>query len=211
MPPDPELLDHVDVELARVGWLRESPGRWRPCAAVLEPGEVAPPALDVLEFASLEAGLHRLRTSWRRECLLEWVTSDTRRDSALAGGVHFQPTADLAHWLRCAVASLGGHCVAVLTGGLTTQASRSPPPQRCEDCGEVVVPSVDHVLWQCSAWSALRRVPAPQHVLSRRLCWPVPASIPPPRRPTDDEMCLLRQMATIRSAEASARRRHGGW
>ena len=54
-----------------------------------------------------------------------------------------------------------GHTIAVVTGGMMTPAisakiDKLPIPQTCPYCLENQVPSVHHVLWECSKFQHLR-------------------------------------------------------
>ena len=41
----------------------------------------------------------------------------------------------------------------------------------CPFCSASVAPSLEHVLWSCSDFSDLRRLPRPSHALAARLGW----------------------------------------
>eukprot|EP00969_Alexandrium_andersonii_P237061 10463941-Alexandrium_andersonii.AAC.1 len=50
----------------------------------------------------------------------------------------------------------------------------SPPPLVCPDCGREIIPSLDHVLWDCEAFASRRGeggCSRPRSALAVRLGW----------------------------------------
>ena len=73
-------------------------------------------------------------------------------------------------------------------------------PQHCPYCHEPVVPSIDHVLWVCRLFAALRVLPRPVSDFAARLGWG-------PGTTLDSYLDLLQQMGNIRHEERALRRR----
>lgn len=200
----PRFLAALDSVFAAYGWARTMAGRWERGAVPHAEGD-APPTqaatLDLAETSSVLPALHALREDWRCAQLWLWRKS-ARRDAAMAREQGVVPTAALADWLRAAAKKVDAHGVAVLTGGMSTAATASVVPQRCPDCGEDVVPCIQHVLWECSAYRRHRRLQPPAQALGRRMGWP---AAPTRAAPTASELALVRQLAAIRAEEAKTR------
>ena len=73
-----------------------------------------------------------------------------RRDSAIATArnlVYRQALVEKADKV-CEKADAYGS--AVMVGGFTTDATTDVLIEVCEDCGDAVIPCVDHLLWRCT-------------------------------------------------------------
>ena len=90
--------------------------------------------------------------------------------------------------------SASGDQVAVLCGGITTDAHIEGLREFCPDCHCVVCPSTEHVLWQCETWKDHRVFDQPTDPMCARMGWNQNGVHP-----------CLGQMATIRAVAAEAR------
>mmetsp|Transcript_135111 Transcript_135111/g.431341 ORF Transcript_135111/g.431341 Transcript_135111/m.431341 type:complete len:1016 (-) Transcript_135111:93-3140(-) len=205
VPADGDGDSHMVAGITRVlsnwGWRRVAWGHWRGLDGEFIAKCATPPS-------ATEKGLHEMRDGWRRHSFCTWLRSP-RRDSrlAVAQGIVFDLR--LAKTLRDLAKGLDEYARAVMVGGMTTDATRNPVPTRCEDCDCDVVPSIEHVLWHCTAFDDLRRVPAPAFALARRLGWTKVGH----RDMVNKEQVKKRliQMGWIREASAKARASRGGW
>jgi hypothetical protein len=122
----------------------------------------------------------------------------------MARGENTKCTKKLLDNLKWVANQVSEHARAVMVGGMSTDATRSPPAQACADCGSEVVPSLEHVLWECAAYAHLRVLPPPPSALARRLGWSAPGGF------LEDKGTVLRrvvQMGRIRELEAERRLR----
>lgn len=150
----------------------------------------------------LGASLHKLRTSWRMACMRRWRAAK-RIDAQLARNQGLMLSEEVLDKVRSIASGANSHLVAILTGGMSTQAvvekfhQRNPrTPQQCMHCMQTQVPSMHHILWSCSRFNHLRLHPTPPSCpLMARIGWGE-AIAPLP---------LLHQMASIRAAEAALR------
>ena len=86
-------------------------------------------------------------------------------------------------------------------------SSRRPVarPRLCQDCGCRVMPSIDHILWHCTAYAELRQILQPCCLLARRLGWGPGLSLQASKK-------LLRQLGLTWARECLRRgRRHQWW
>jgi hypothetical protein len=148
-----------------------------------------------------EEGLHNLREAWRKKCFEKWLQSE-RRDAAVAReqDVKFAERVSTQLHKACLRARTADHA-AILLGGFSTEATCESPVPFCPDCEELVVPSLEHVLWRCRAYANLRTEPPPVCPLAQRLCW---GNLP--EEDPKDFSKRLDMMAAIRSQERHNRR-----
>ena len=89
-----------------------------------------------------------------------------------------------------------------MCGGMSTDARWAPTGavrHVCHDCGAPCVPSVEHVLWECShpAYVALRTRTKPHSTLRSRLGWS------PNALPFNEEVALITMLGGLRKTEVS--------
>ena len=185
----------------------------RPLGWTVRDSSLALPGICQWSFGDdegvLQSCLHHIRESWRVHLMNLWKRSK-RRDAALAREHGVQCTPQLISELRKDIKHGDGHTIALLTGGMLTEAVTKQfhgggLPTRCDCCGWDAVPSISHVLWQCPQFAYLRtasQVP-PQCPMQSRLGWGHHVTTRP----------ILNQMSAIRAAECAlrekARRRRG--
>ena len=87
---------------------------------------------------------HLFRQHWRTTRFTAWVQSE-RIDSQLARAQGIHATEELIDKLRSFARSASGDQVAVLCGGITTDAHIEGLREFCPDCHCVVCPSTEHV------------------------------------------------------------------
>ena len=191
------------------------PSDWQPSDSGARPANPDPRG-PVFRFGddkpAQQRAFHELRESWRIAQLRQWLASD-RRDAVFARGMHWRVSRPSLQRARAAAQQVDGFALAVMTGNMATAAidfnsgSRRHPVQRCPDCGRPCVPSVHHVLWQCTAYADLRvfRQAPPRHAVVRRLGWG------DPRQSLRDTVSLLQQLGAIHERELSWRGRRQGW
>ena len=158
-----------------------------------------------------DKGLHHLRESWRKVCFNAWLNSDSRRDSQISRNVGVAYTAKLSRRLHTIAMWADAHQLAVLSGGMTTEATfrgrtndaANPVASWCHDCRRDVIPSVQHVLWECPAYQDLRHLSQPSCPLAARVGWTNTLGGTCGR--LDGVKLLIGQMARIREAECKAR------
>lgn len=136
---------------------------------------------------------HLFRQHWRTTRFTAWVQSE-RIDSQLARAQGIHATEELIDKLRSFARSASGDQVAVLCGGITTDAHIEGLREFCPDCHCVVCPSTEHVLWQCETWKDHRVFDQPTDPMCARMGWNQNGVHP-----------CLGQMATIRAVAAEAR------
>ena len=126
------------------------------------------------------------------------------KDAADTGGLTALRIAaeHIGSLLKGLVKRVSGEAAAVLVGGMSTPATvhAAVRPQHCPYCHEPVVPSIDHVLWVCRLFAALRVLPRPVSDFTARLGWG-------PGMTLDSCLDLLQQMGNIRHEEHTLRRR----
>ncbi|CAE7676109.1 xynB [Symbiodinium sp. CCMP2592] len=156
---------------------------------------------------------HALRESWRLCKVSEWLEHPKRRDSELArnAGVVASPALVKRLHRIAQDSELGGHELSIMSGGMSTDARWCPAGtqrSRCEDCGQDLCPSVDHILWDCpcSDYASLRLLPKPRSVIRARLGWS-----PAPLRTIREELQMIKQLGSIRAAEVQRRRQRVTW
>ena len=148
--------------------------------------------------------------TWRVARIKDWLQSSTRRDAEMARAAHVRATPALAERLCKLAKAVSGDAVAVMTGGMNTDARWAPAGaerQVCHDCGTQCVPSMEHILWRCPhpTYRVLRTRPKPRSDLRSRMGWsPVPM-------PFQDEVALITMMGEIRRSEVSLRRHRASW
>ena len=150
--------------------------------------------------AVAEQALHELRQSWRQAKFVQWLSS-SRNDARSARDAGVAYSLKLVDSLRSHASQADGHQVAVMTGGVQTDAhwcQEKPGGLRgfCRDCRTHVTPTTEHVLWDCSLFRDLRVLPKPACALLARLGWNQEG----PQAP------LIRQLARIRGEAAKQRR-----
>ena len=196
------VVQQVNNGLAEWGWHPTSWGRW------------ACPEDHTFSIFSTKneraKAKHQLRQSWRKALLLRWLQTD-RRDAEIGRHINLQDQIDDSFvdqlrkiFKRCT----DSHVQAVMMGGMRTAASTrwagnyeevtEAGDLVCLDCQQENHPTVDHILWQCPAFSSLRRLPAPTCPFVRRLGWGPSVTI-------EESVKLLDQMGKIREAEAICR------
>ena len=136
---------------------------------------------------------HEFRQHWRALQLRTWLASD-RNDARLARQNHVTITDALVQKLHVASAGMSAHEIGIMCGGLKTDAKASPPPMYCFECQQCVCPHTYHVLWECSHWAELRRLPASRCPLTNRLGW----------GPAGVDEARLKQCAQIRESLCKA-------
>ena len=146
--------------------------------------------------------LHHFRESWRSWQFNSWLQNRQRRDSAIGRELNLQYSEHIGSLLKGLVKRVSGEAAAVLVGGMSTPATvhAAVRPQHCPYCHEPVVPSIDHVLWVCRLFAALRVLPRPVSDFAARLGWG-------PGMTLDSCLDLLQQMGNIRHEEHTLRRR----
>ena len=136
---------------------------------------------------------HLFRQHWRQMRFTAWLQSD-RIDSKLAREQGIHTTEVLIDRLRTAARDSTGDQVAVLCGGITTDAHVSGLKDFCPDCGNTVCPSTLHVLWDCEKFQDHRVIAQPDDLMCARMGWN-----------QDGVHTCLGQMATIRALAAGER------
>ena len=126
-----------------------------------------------------------------------WLNS-SRRDSAIARSVNLQVTDMLINKLREQARDLSAWETTIMCGGMwaETHCKPSERPHICPHCEERMIPSIHHILWECSMWSHLRLLPCPTNDLTSRLGWNQHGACLP----------ILRQCGSIRSEHVKLRR-----
>ena len=196
------IVHQVNNGLAEWGWRPTSWGRWA-CTA--------DHTFSIFSNKNERAkAKHQLRQSWRKTLLLRWLQTD-RRDADIGRHINLQDQIDDSFvdqlrkiFKRCT----DSHVQAVMMGGMRTAASTrwagnfeevtEAGDMVCLDCHQENHPTVDHILWQCPAFSSLRRLPAPTCPFVRRLGWGPSVTI-------EESVKLLAQMGKIREAEVISR------
>ena len=195
------IVHQVNNGLAEWGWRPTSWGRWA-CTA--------DHTFSIFSNKNERAkAKHQLRQSWRKTLLLRWLQTD-RRDADIGRYINLQDQIDDSFvdqlrkiFKRCT----DSHVQAVMMGGMRTAASTrwagnfevtEAGDMVCLDCHQENHPTVDHILWQCPAFSSLRRLPAPTCPFVRRLGWGPSVTI-------EESVKLLAQMGKIREAEVISR------
>ena len=109
---------------------------------------------------------------WRTMNFTTWLNS-SRRDAAIAHSVNLQVTDTLINKLREQARDLSAWETTIMCGGIWAEAHCKPSerPHICPQCEERMIPSVHHILWECSMWSHLRLLPCPTNDLTSRLGW----------------------------------------
>eukprot|EP00438_Fugacium_kawagutii_P017066 Skav215214 [mRNA] locus=scaffold1252:82926:90141:- [translate_table: standard] len=120
-------------------------------------------------FAFADQCAHGLRDFWRLTAFQRWLCS-TRRDAMIARASGFRVTQQLLSQLRACVSSVDGHARQIMCGGLSVEAHRAPLPSSCSCCGHAVVPSTEHILWVCPAWTSALSLAAPAAELAAGAC-----------------------------------------
>ena len=124
--------------------------------------------------ASSEKALHEVRADWRSSQLKGWLSSN-RLDSAMARRQRLRILPQLVDKLHKGVKRLNAYEVGVLTGGFKSPAvhfcNHGAILQQCMFCNQHVVPSLDHILWQCPTFQNLRSCARPRCPLGARLGW----------------------------------------
>lgn len=138
---------------------------------------------------------HLFRQHWRLERFTAWLQSD-RIDSKLAREQGVLATDVLLDKLRKVARRASGDQVAVLCGGITTDAHVNGLRDFCPDCGQAVCPSIAHVLWDCEKFQEHRVIAQPADPMCARMGWN-----------QDGVHACLGQMATIRALAAGDRMR----
>ena len=131
-----------------------------------------------------------------------WLASK-RRDALIAGArnlAYRQGLVEKAHKV-CLKADADGS--AVMCGGFATDATCGVSIEVCGDCGELVIPTVDHLLWDCHVFSHLRKMKRPCCPVMARLGWSTDDSFS--RVPLKDAVALVSQMGAIRALANSRR------
>lgn len=150
-------------------------------------------------FAFADSYAHGFRDFWRLSALQRWLRS-SRRDAGIARNAGLRVTHQLLSQLRACAACVDGHARQIMCGGLSVEAHCSPVTSSCSCCGLSVIPSTEHILWVCPAWSHLRSHPQPSHPLVSRLGW------------FDSvHQHIVSQMGRIREAVSAYYYRHGIW
>ena len=149
---------------------------------------------------------HCFRQFWRNTQFKKWLRS-SRRDATMARDQGVVSSMTLIDHLRSYTQTATAGQIAVVCGGLTTDAHHHDggPGLRdfCPSCGGAVCPSTQHVYWHCPAFQSFRLHPEPQHdaVLSRMGWSPV----------SGPNQVLIGQMVLIRRAhDAEFRKRRVG-
>ena len=120
---------------------------------------------------------HLFRQHWRRMRFTAWLQSN-RIDSQLAREQGVQVTEVLIDRLKNAARACSGDQMAVLCGGITTDAHIGGLRDYSPDCGKHVCPSTLHVLWGCEKFQDHLVLVQPQdsHGMESRkgsyLSWP---------------------------------------
>ena len=134
--------------------------------------------------------------TWRVARIKDWLQSNTRRDAEMARAARARATPALAERLRKLAKAVSGDAVAVMIGGMNTDARWAPAGaerQVCHDCGTQCVANCSHPTYR-----ALRTRPKPRSVLRSRLGWsPIPM-------PFQEEVALITMMGDIRRSEVSS-------
>ena len=170
--------------LAR-GWVNDAPLVW----SHAEYG-----SLSLVNPDLFARGLHAMRTQWRWEQLGNWLRSK-RRDATLIRAAGGSLTGFNLDRFRKLVQNLDAHCIAIITGGMKTEAAGTQVQNWCTCCQLEIFPSLDHILWECSRFSHLRVYPKPPNIWAQRLGWD----------PDTYSIRLIRQMAQIRACEVKIR------
>ena len=192
--PDLRILRKVNVEMRRWCWTPRQWGVWEHASGV---------RLDIRsQPAQFGKMLHHFRESWRSWQFNSWLQNRQRRDSAIGRELNLQYSEHIGSLLKGLVKRVSGEAAAVLVGGMSTPATvhAAVRPQHCPYCHEPVVPSIDHVLWVCRLFAALRVLPRPVSDFTARLGWG-------PGMTLDSCLDLLQQMGNIRHEEHTLRRR----
>ncbi|CAL1156170.1 unnamed protein product [Cladocopium goreaui] len=113
---------------------------------------------------------HCFRQFWRAREVKGWLASD-RNDAKLARANNLAISDNLITKLLRAATHLSAHEIGIMSGALKTDAKASSPPMFCHECKKHQCPDTFHVLWQCSHWDHLRRVPPSRCPLVNRLGW----------------------------------------
>ncbi|CAL1162802.1 unnamed protein product [Cladocopium goreaui] len=117
---------------------------------------------------NFRAGLAALTLASKR--VKGWLASD-RNDAKLARANNLAISDNLITKLHRAATDLSAHEIGIMSGALKTDAKASSPPMFCHECKKHQCPDTFHVLWQCSHWDHLRRVPPSRCPLVNRLGW----------------------------------------
>ena len=115
---------------------------------------------------------HNFRQHWRTTLFNTWLSS-SRRDASRARSVNLLVNDKLIDKLRAQVRGLNGWESTIMCGGMWSEAHVpiSERPKICPQCNEQVVPSVDHIFWECPMWNCPRLLPRPRNELTSRLGW----------------------------------------
>ena len=186
-----KCLQRMECQRSEMAYIQLSSGRW----------DLRTPKEWIPRLA------HSFKEHWRRWRFQQWITSD-RRDAQLARETGIRYTPNLMNNLRATAKRATGHEIGILTGGVQTDAHRGPPAHFCPDCNNEVVPATTHVLWECPAFTHIRRLCQPRDRFLARMGWNNQGA----------NVALLKQMAQIRQVAAISKRKrsassvdpHGG-
>lgn len=117
---------------------------------------------------------HFVRESWRHKSFREFIFSERRDAAVIRASEPYKETCQLARRL---FQDSNGHGKAVLIGAAAStayyQMQRTGVVETfCFWCKKNVVPSWDHLCWQCDAFQETRPE-IPDSIMQRRLGWPV--------------------------------------
>ena len=140
---------------------------------------------------------HNFRQHWRTMNFTTRLNS-SRRDAAIARSVNLQVTDILINKLREQARDLSAWETTIMCGGMWAEAHCKPSDRQriFPQCEERMIPSVHHILWECSMWSHLRLLPCPTNDLTSRLGWNQHGARLP----------ILRQCGNIRREHVKLRR-----
>ena len=102
-----------------------------------------------------DKGAHALRQSWRLSQVLSWFAS-SRNDAVLARSEQLRVRIPLISRLRALTRKTDGHGLAVMTGGVSSDARWCPKHlaslrHYCYDCKREITPHLSHVFWDCAS------------------------------------------------------------
>ena len=155
------VISALNVALSKLDLQCDSWGRWSWSGGWWD--SASPP-----DFAPRMA--HCFRQFWRAREVKGWLASD-RNDAKLARANNLAISDNLITKLHRAATDLSAHEIGIMSGALKTDAKASSPPMFCHECKKHQCPDTFHVLWQCSHWDHLRRVPPSRCPLVNRLGW----------------------------------------
>lgn len=167
----------VRIWLRNLGWNEVAPWHWAHNALGYDMRWMQLIPLQNAEFSKkLSTFDHWIRESWRCNLFNSWL--NTKRRDAMAVRQNARYDEERCKMTRTMFEACNSHGKAVLVGAACSTAFYQKVKHGgivqnfCHWCQSSLVPSWDHLCWQCSFFRATRPAAAPQDLLQRRLAWP---------------------------------------